>query len=101
MKANCPAVCLAVAHLGLGIASPAMTAAMMNSIEPADTGLAGAVMNVNRQFGSLIGVAIAAGLLTATASPIAAAPMMFGLTVIGYAIATIAGICLQKNQSEG
>ncbi len=90
------AVCLAVAHLGLGVASPAMTSAMMNRIEPRDTGLAGAVMNVNRQLGSLIGVAIAAGLLTTTASPAAAAPMMFGLTVVGYAIAAIAGVRLHK-----
>ena len=88
------ATCLAVAHLGLGIASPAMTAAMMNSIEPRDTGLAGAVMNVNRQLGSLIGVAIAAGLLTTMATPEAVAPFMFGLTVVGYAIAAIAGLFL-------
>jgi hypothetical protein len=71
-----------------------MPAAMMNSIEPRDTGLAGAVMNVNRQLGSLIGVAIAAGLLTTMATPEAVAPFMFGLTVVGYAIAAIAGLFL-------
>ncbi|EED6225538.1 MFS transporter, partial [Salmonella enterica subsp. enterica serovar Haifa] len=90
-------VCLSVAHLGLGIASPAMTSVMVNSVEPRDIGIAGAVMNVNRQLGSLIGIAIVAGLLAAaTASPLAAAPMIFGLAVAGYAIGAIAGARLHK-----
>lgn len=88
--------CLSVAHLGLGIASPAMTSVMVDSVEPRDIGIAGAVMNVNRQLGSLIGIAIVAGLLAATASPIAAAPMIFGLAVTGYAIGAIAGARLHK-----
>lgn len=90
------AVCLAVAHLGLGIASPAMTAAMLNSVDSRHTGLAGAVLNVNRQMGSLVGVAVAAALLSTMASPAAAVPVMFGLSVIGYGGAALAGFLLQN-----
>lgn len=93
------AVCLATAHLGLGLGSPAMTAAMLNSVDTRDTGLAGAVLNVNRQIGSLLGVAIAAGLLTAVGQA-AAAPAMFGISTLGYALAVVAGYLLHASPQK-
>ena len=90
------AVCLAIAHLGLGIASPAMTAAMMDSVESRDTGIAGAILNVNRQLGSLVGVAIAAALIVMNGTPQKAAPIMFVSTAVGYVIAVVAGFLLSS-----
>ena len=57
----------AVAGFGLGLVVPAMTAALLGSVEPARSGVAAGMLNTARQAGSVLGVgvfgALAAGSL--------------------------------------
>ncbi|ROS43386.1 DHA2 family methylenomycin A resistance protein-like MFS transporter [Amycolatopsis thermoflava] len=51
------AVAVAVANVGAGIISPGMTAALVEFAGVAHANVAGAVLNANRQIGTLVGVA--------------------------------------------
>ncbi|MEY9936770.1 MFS transporter [Streptacidiphilus sp. MAP5-3] len=56
-----------VAGFGTGLVVPAMTNAMLTSVDPAHAGIASGVLNASRQVGGLIGVAVM-GLLVGQAS---------------------------------
>ncbi|MBC2878664.1 MULTISPECIES: MFS transporter [Streptomyces] len=47
-----------VAGIGLGLAVPAMTNAMLGAADPAHAGIASGVLNASRQIGGLLGVAV-------------------------------------------
>ncbi|WP_063739766.1 MFS transporter [Pseudonocardia halophobica] len=49
---------LAVAGFGLGLVVPAMTAALLGSVEPARSGVAAGTLNTARQAGSVLGVGL-------------------------------------------
>jgi MFS family permease len=53
---------LFVAGVGIGIAFPTVTSAVMRSVGPAETGIASGVSNTFRQVGAVFGVAIAAAI---------------------------------------
>ncbi|VTR76000.1 DHA2 family efflux MFS transporter permease subunit [Cellulomonas hominis] len=89
------AVLMSVANLGLGLASPAMTDTMMSSVGPADTGTAGAMLNVNRQVGSLIGVAIFSGLLANTTNWYASATLALIIAALAYLVAGMAAAVIR------
>ncbi|QGZ63983.1 MFS transporter [Paraburkholderia acidisoli] len=87
---------------GMGLAVPAMTTAVLSSVEPARAGTASALLNTARQAGGAVGVA-AFGALTGGAQ---AAQVVFGLraeasisTAILLAAALLAG--LVKNDPAG
>ncbi|WP_145910201.1 MFS transporter [Kitasatospora viridis] len=48
----------AVTGFGMGLIVPAMTNAMLGSVEPANAGIASGVLNASRQLGGLVGVAV-------------------------------------------
>jgi DHA2 family methylenomycin A resistance protein-like MFS transporter len=89
------AVLMSAANLGLGLASPAMTDTMMSSVGPTDTGTAGAMLNVNRQVGSLVGVAIFSGLLAGTTDWYASATSALALAAGAYLVAALAASAIR------
>jgi MFS transporter, DHA2 family, methylenomycin A resistance protein len=79
---------LIVMPLGIGLAVPAMTTALLASVEKERSGLASGVLNSVRQAGGALGVAVLGGLLSAhaisgmRASFIAAAVLLLGVVVV-------------------
>ncbi len=55
---------------GMGLGVPAMTTAILASVEPKDTGVASAVLNTARQAGGAVGVALFGALATGAADRI-------------------------------
>lgn len=51
------AMVVSIANIGAGIISPGMTAALVDAAGPGHANVAGAVLNANRQLGTLVGVA--------------------------------------------
>ncbi|MFF7727476.1 DHA2 family efflux MFS transporter permease subunit [Streptomyces sp. NPDC008001] len=78
---------LAVLNAGIGMASPAMTGATMESAGTEHSGIAGAALNANRQIGSLVGVAAVSAGLAATDGWYPGAAASFGMTAGAYAAA--------------
>lgn len=62
------AVGLSLSGAGLGIASPALTALLANSVEVADLGVASAVQQLLNQMGAVLGAAVMVGVHEATIS---------------------------------
>ncbi|MGK5729596.1 MFS transporter [Streptomyces sp. URMC 124] len=81
------ATVLATLNTGIGMASPAMTGATMESAGTEHSGIAGAALNANRQIGSLVGVAAVSAVLAATDGWYPGAAASFGLTAGAYAAA--------------
>ncbi|MCQ8768759.1 MFS transporter [Streptomyces telluris] len=81
------ATVLATLNVGIGMASPAMTGATMESAGTEHSGIAGAALNANRQIGSLVGVGAVSAVLTAADGWYAGAAASFGLTAGAYAAA--------------
>ncbi len=95
------AVLMCVANLGLGFASPAMTDTLIGSVRPADTGTAGAMLNVNRQTGSLVGVAIFSGLLAGSTSWYASATRALAIAAGVYLLAALAAAAVPRRRAHG
>ena len=57
---------LSLSGVGLGIASPALTALLANSVEVADLGVASAVQQLLNQMGAVLGAAVMIGVHQAT-----------------------------------
>lgn len=93
------AVLVSLANFGLGTASPAMTATMMSSVEQRDIGTAGAMLNVNRQFGSLIGIAIMTGFLTTSSDWYSSARLSYLVAGAAYLAALVCGALLPATTS--
>jgi hypothetical protein len=60
------AVGLSLSGAGLGIASPALTALLANSVDVADLGVASAVQQLLNQMGAVLGAAVMVGVHEAT-----------------------------------
>ncbi|KNB51050.1 MFS transporter [Streptomyces caatingaensis] len=89
------AVVLGVLNTGIGVASPAMTGALMEAAGPEHSAMASASLNANRQIGSLVGVAVmsavvagAGGWYTALGVVLAVAAAAYG----GGALAALRGL---------
>jgi DHA2 family methylenomycin A resistance protein-like MFS transporter len=94
------AATVGVTNLGLGIVSPAMTSALMGAVTSADTGTAGAMLNLNRNIGSLIGVAIFAGILSTTTNWYASGALALGVAAIAYALACATAFTTNKTHKR-
>ena len=76
---------------GMGLAVPAMTTALLSSVERARAGVASGVLNTARQAAGAVGVALFGGLVAGDASAVvpglhAAAWIAAGLLVLAAAI---------------
>lgn len=70
---------------GIGLAVPAMTTAILSSVDPARSGTASAVLNAARQVGGAIGVAAFGALV----SGVTAEKIIFGLNVAALTAAAL------------
>ncbi|WP_431920131.1 MFS transporter [Amycolatopsis tucumanensis] len=78
------AVAVAVANVGAGIISPGMTAALVEFAGVAHANVAGAVLNANRQIGTLVGVAAMSVVLGAVTDWGRGAGLSFLLLGVAY-----------------
>ncbi|MEZ0090273.1 MFS transporter [Streptacidiphilus sp. EB129] len=84
------AALLAVGNLGIGVAVPAMMAALVEAVGPVNANSGAATMNANRQVGTLVGVALTGIVLAATGGHwYTAAAVTFGICGAGYLTAAL------------
>lgn len=83
------ALAFSIANIGAGIISPGMTAALVDAAGPEHANVAGAVLNANRQIGTLVGVAVM-GVVLGTISDWNRGPAVSFLIVgIAYLVAAV------------
>jgi len=81
---------LVVANLGVGVAVPAMVAALVDAAGTEHANAGAATMNANRQVGTLVGVALTGVVLSATGGQwYTAAAVGFGVSGGAYLAATL------------
>ncbi len=78
------AAVLAAVNLGVGVSVPAMTATVMQAAGRSHANMAGAILNVNRQIGALVGVAVAGAVLQESADWRRGASVTFLIAAIAY-----------------
>ncbi|MEV0278663.1 DHA2 family efflux MFS transporter permease subunit [Streptomyces sp. NPDC050610] len=78
------AVVLGVLNIGVGIASPALTGALMDAAGPQHANIASATLNANRQVGSLVGIAVMGAVLAGAGDWYTGAAVSFGLAFAAY-----------------
>ncbi|WFB07271.1 MFS transporter [Streptomyces sp. LX-29] len=83
------AVLLSLFNTGLGIASPAMTGALMTAAGRAHADIASATLNANRQVGSLVGIAVMGAVIAGAGGWYAGATASFALTATAYLAAAL------------
>ncbi|MEU5609243.1 MFS transporter [Streptomyces sparsogenes] len=83
------AVVLGAFNTGLGVASPAMTGALMDAAGREHAGIASATLNANRQIGTLVGIAVMGAVLAGAGGWYAGAVASFALTGGSYAAAAL------------
>ncbi|PER57706.1 MFS transporter [Bacillus thuringiensis] len=78
-----------IVNLGIGIAVPAMTTIVMKSVGRENGNMAGATLNVNRQIGALVGIAIMGIILNESSNWYRGASYSFLVMGISYLCATM------------
>jgi MFS transporter, DHA2 family, methylenomycin A resistance protein len=81
------AVVLGAFNTGLGVASPAMTGALMDAAGREHANIASATLNANRQIGTLVGIAVMGAVLADAGGWYAGAAACFALAGGAYAAA--------------
>ncbi|MGW1374613.1 MFS transporter [Streptomyces sp. NPDC002446] len=85
------ALILAVANIGSGVSSPAMTGVLMAAAGREHADIGSATLNANRQIGSLVGIAGMGAVLTGAGGGYLGATYAFALTAGALALAAVAG----------
>lgn len=85
------ATVLAVAHIGSGVSSPALTGALMDAAGREHADIGSATLNANRQIGSLVGIAVMGAVFTGAGSGYRGAACAFALTAGALVVAAVAG----------
>lgn len=85
------ALILAVANIGSGVSSPAMTGVLMAAAGREHADIGSATLNANRQIGSLVGIAGMGAVLTGAGGGYQGAMYAFVLTAGALALAAVAG----------
>ncbi|MGG7571328.1 MFS transporter [Streptomyces sirii] len=84
------ALLLAVANIGSGVSSPAMTGALMAAAGREHADIGSATLNANRQIGSLVGIAGMGAVLTGAGAGYRGATYAFALAAVALAVAAVA-----------
>ncbi|HKT03257.1 MAG TPA: MFS transporter [Rugosimonospora sp.] len=84
------ALAVGVANIGGGIISPAMTATLVDAAGPEHANASGSVLNVNRQIGSLVGIAMVGVVLGTVRGWDRGAALSFLLIGVAYLIGACA-----------
>ncbi|WP_171166409.1 MFS transporter [Streptomyces sp. I05A-00742] len=79
------AIVLGVLNTGIGVASPAMTGALMDSAGAEHANIASASLNANRQIGSLVGIAVMSALVAGIDGWYAGIAVIFAVAAAAYA----------------
>jgi DHA2 family methylenomycin A resistance protein-like MFS transporter len=79
--------------VGAGMATPAMTAALLDAVDPASAGLASGLLNASRQVGGAMGYALFGALIAGSVGFVAGMHLSLAISVACLA-ATIAGSAL-------
>jgi MFS family permease len=88
----------AMSGVGLGIASPALTALMAGSVDAGDLGVAGAMQQLSTQLGSVLGSAVLATVsATADRHDMSTFHLAF---LIGGAVAVAAALAASRVQPQ-
>ncbi|MFE1773226.1 MFS transporter [Streptomyces sp. NPDC059008] len=85
------ALLLAVANVGSGVSSPAMTGVLMAAAGREHADIGSATLNANRQIGSLVGIAGMGAVLTGAGAGYQGATYAFALAALALAVAAVAG----------
>ncbi|MFG2290281.1 MFS transporter [Streptomyces sp. NPDC048595] len=85
------ALILAVANIGSGVSSPAMTGVLMAAAGREHADIGSATLNANRQIGSLVGIAGMGAVLTGAGAGHQGASYAFALAAVALAVAAVAG----------
>ncbi len=85
------ALVLAVANVGSGVSSPAMTGVLMAAAGREHADIGSATLNANRQIGSLVGIAGMGAVLTGAGAGYQGASYAFALAAVALAVAAVAG----------
>lgn len=80
---------LGAAGVGAGIISPGMTAVLVDAAGPEHANVSGSMLNVNRQAGSLVGIAAIGVVLNATTSWYTGASISFLLIGVSYLLGAL------------
>ncbi|MFU2031037.1 MFS transporter [Bacillus wiedmannii] len=83
------AIIYSIVNLGIGIAVPALTTIVMKSAGRENGNMAGAILNVNRQIGALVGIAIMGIILNESSNWYRGASYSFLVMGIAYLCATM------------
>jgi MFS transporter, DHA2 family, methylenomycin A resistance protein len=83
------AMAVSIANIGAGIISPGMTAALVDAAGTEHANVAGAVLNANRQIGTLVGVAAMSVVLATISSWNRGPAVCFVLIGIGYLVGAV------------
>ncbi|MEU7496430.1 DHA2 family efflux MFS transporter permease subunit [Streptomyces griseofuscus] len=83
------AVAVAIANFGIGVSTPAMTFALMESAGAEHANIASSMLNTNRQFGGLVGVAVIGIALANPGNWYAGAHTSFLITAVCYGAAAL------------
>jgi DHA2 family methylenomycin A resistance protein-like MFS transporter len=94
------ALVTAAVNFGVGMAVPAMTATLMGAAEPQDSNIAAALLNANRQVGSLLGVAVAGMIFSLDPDWYGAAGATFAVAAVAYAAAAALSLSLVRQRAS-
>ncbi|MES4907893.1 MULTISPECIES: MFS transporter [unclassified Streptomyces] len=96
------AVILGAFNTGLGVASPAMTGALMDAAGREHANIASATLNANRQIGTLVGIAVMGAVLAGAGGWYAGTAACFALAGGAYAAAAaLAWFGLRAPRADG
>ncbi|SFW78648.1 MFS transporter [Amycolatopsis australiensis] len=83
------ALAMGLANIGAGIISPAMTAVLVDAAGVEHAAIAGSVLNANRQFGSLFGIAAMGVAISVNHDWYARASVAFAAITIAYLLGAV------------
>lgn len=89
---------LALSGLGLGVASPALSALLANAVEDGELGIASAMQQLITQMGALLGVTVMITVQEATRSQ-GVLPSYANALVVGAALCVVAGLLASEVRS--
>ncbi|MBH1933882.1 MFS transporter [Streptomyces sp. AV19] len=95
------AVVLAAVNTAMGVVVPAMTGALMDAAGGEHANIASAVLNANRQFGTLVGVAATSAVIAGAGGWYTAVPVAFGLVAAVFAAGALLAWLGLRADGEG
>ena len=90
---------LAIAGIGLGVATPGLQTTAVESVHSDEAGVASGLYSTSRYMGSILGSALLAGLVTTAGSAVEGMGTVFVIVVAAALLATVAALGLRARPS--